>query len=152
MSTLLWQRTILVGAVMAAGMLAVFRWELDHTGSVEQARTMALTTMVLYQAFHLGNVRSERISAFRLSPSSNPFLLATAATALAIHAAALYLPATQYLLRVEPISLADWLRAIAIASSVIIVGELHKSIVRRNRSSVREVGGGTQALRARADR
>ena len=130
MSALLWQRTVLVGVVMAAGMLATFRWELNTTGSVEAARTMALTTMVLFQAFHLGNVRSERISAFKVSPFSNPFLLTTAAVALAINAAALYLPATQYLLRVEPISLGSWIRATAVASTVIVAGELHKRFTR----------------------
>ena len=133
MSALLWQRTIIVSVVMAAGMLATFRWELDTTGSVEAARTMALTTMVLFQAFHLGNVRSERISAFKLSPLSNPFLLTTAAAALAINAAALYLPATQYLLRVEPISVGSWIRATAVASTVIVAGELHKRFTRRHR-------------------
>ncbi len=130
MSPLLWQRTILVGSVMAAGMLVVFRWTLDRTGSLEYARTMALTTMVLFQAFHLGNVRSERISAFKLNPFSNLFLLTTAAIAVAIQAAALYFPPAQYLLRVEPITFADWLLAIAVASTVVVAGELHKSVTR----------------------
>ncbi len=131
MSAMLWQQTAIVSVVMAAGMLATFRWELNTTGSVEAARTMALTTMVLFQAFHLGNVRSERISAFKLSPLSNPFLLTTAATALAINAAALYLPVTQYLLRVEPISIGAWIRATAVASTVIVAGELYKYFTRR---------------------
>ena len=58
-----------------------------HADRVEAARTVALTTMVLFQTFHLGNVRSEQRSAFRVSPLSNPFLLVTAVTALTIHAA-----------------------------------------------------------------
>ena len=126
MSSLLWKRTLLMSAVMAAGMLVMFRWEQDHTGSVEEARTVALTTMVLFQTFHLGNVRSEQRSAFRISPLSNPFLLVTAVTALTIHAVALYLPVTQYVLHVEPIGLDAWVRAAAISASIIVVGEADK--------------------------
>ena len=151
MSPLLWQRTLLVGAVMAAGMLVVFRWELDRTGSIEDARTMGLTTMVLFQAFHLGNVRSERTSAFKLSPLSNPFLLTTAAVAVAIQTGALYFPLTQYLLRVEPINLADWLLAIAVASTVIVAGEVHKRFTRL-RAPPRARKPGSRATRAHRPR
>jgi cation-transporting ATPase F len=126
MSALLWKRTVLISVVMAAGMLLMFRWELDRTGSVEEARTVALTTMVLFQTFHLGNVRSERRSAFRTSPLSNRFLLVSAVTALAVHAIALYLPVTQYVLHVEPIGLDAWIRATAVGASIIVVGEIDK--------------------------
>ena len=48
------------------------------------AQTVALTTMVLFQFFQVGNARSERISLFRISPFSNRFLfLATGAALLA---------------------------------------------------------------------
>ena len=133
-SRLLWQRTIVVGTVMAAGTLAAFRWELDNGGSLGSARTVALTTMVLFQAFHLGNVRSERNSAFRLSPFSNPFLLLASAIALTLHAVALYVPLTQQLLDVQPLDGTAWLRSIAIASTVIVAGELHK-LATRDRTS-----------------
>jgi P-type Ca2+ transporter type 2C len=131
MSSLLWKRTLLISAVMAAGMLLMFRWELDHTGSVEEARTVALTTMVFFQTFHLGNVRSERRSAFRISPLSNRFLLVTAAGALAVHTVALYLPITQYVLHVEPIGLDAWARAAVVGASIIAVGEADKLIEAR---------------------
>ncbi len=135
MSALLWKRTILVSTVMAAGMLVLFRWEFDRTGSVEAARTVALTTMVLFQTFHLGNVRSEQQSAFRINPASNPFLLITAVTALSVHALALYVPLTQYLLGVEPIGLDAWMRAVAVAGTIILVGEADKLVERRHRDA-----------------
>ncbi|MBS3941099.1 MAG: HAD-IC family P-type ATPase, partial [Actinobacteria bacterium] len=70
-SRLLWTRTAVVAVVMGLGTLAVFRWSLDSTGSVETARTAAMTTMVLFQAVHVGNSRRERSSAFSTPPWTN---------------------------------------------------------------------------------
>jgi calcium-translocating P-type ATPase len=130
-SRVLWERTVLAGLVMAAGSLALYRWELDQTGDLTQARTVALTTLVVFMAFHVGNSRSEWQSAFRISPLSNPFLLGAQALALALQVGALYLPATQHVLRVEPIELAAWGRIILVASTVLLVVEVDKAIRRR---------------------
>lgn len=131
MSRLLWERTILAGVVMAAGTLALFRWELDQSDSLRHAQTVALTTMVLFQMFHVGNCRSDHESAFRRNPFSNPFLFIATATALLIHAAALYFAPTQLVLRVEPLGLDAWGRMLAVAATIIVAIEIHK-LVRRD--------------------
>lgn len=128
LSALLWERTAIAGLVMAAGTLALFRWELERGGSLEAARSVALTTMVLFQMFHVGNSRSETLSAFRKSPFSNPFLFLATAAALAVHVAALHLPPTQYVLGVEPPDIEAWLLMLAVASAVIAAVEVHKAI------------------------
>jgi magnesium-transporting ATPase (P-type) len=125
-SRLLWERTALAGIVQATGALSLFTWELAHSGSLARAQTAALTTLVLFEAFHVGNSRSERTSLFRISPVSNPFLFLAAATALAVHVAALYLPATQYVLRIVPLDAVTWLRMLAVASTIVVAMELHK--------------------------
>jgi magnesium-transporting ATPase (P-type) len=128
---MLWQRTLLVGAVMTIGGLIMFDWALAHPQyTVEQARTVALTTLVVFQAFHLGSSRSERRSVFQVPVLSNRFLLGAQAGALGVHVAALYLPLTQAVLRVEPIGVDAWWRLVVIAASVLIVVELDK-LVRR---------------------
>jgi Ca2+-transporting ATPase len=119
---------VITGVVVAVGTLILFRWELDQTDSVEKARTVAVTTMVLFQMFHVGNVRSERLSAFAKSPLSNPFLFIGTSAALAIHIAALYFPWTQYILRVEPLEWEAWARMAAMAVTVIAAVELHKLV------------------------
>lgn len=129
MNGLMWERTAIAGLVMATGTLFLFDWTLGH-GSLAEAQTVALTTMVVYQAFHVGNARSSTDSLFRLSPFSNRFLFLAALSALAVHAAALYLPPTQFILRVEPISLEAWGRIIVVALSIIAAMELHKLIRR----------------------
>jgi len=126
MSRLLWERTIVTGLVMAAGTLALFRFELDQGATLVRAQTVALTTMVLFQMFHVGNCRSDYVSAFRRSPLLNPFLFIATTAALLIHLLALYVEPFQIVLRVEPLELAAWPRIVAVAASVVVVIEVHK--------------------------
>jgi magnesium-transporting ATPase (P-type) len=131
MSPLLWERTVLAGLVMAGGTFALFSWELERTGSIGLAQTVALMTMVVFQMLHAGNSRSETRSLFRVSPFSNPFLLLSVIGAFIISAAALYFPPTQLVLRVEPIEADAWLRIFAVASSIVVAMEAHKAVRRR---------------------
>jgi Ca2+-transporting ATPase len=127
-SPLLWERTVVAGLVMAVGTLALFWWELQASGQLARAQTVALTTMVLFQVFHVGNARSERRSVLALSPWSNPFLFMATAAALLVHVVALYLPPTQVLLRVEPLDVNAWIRMGVVASTILVAMETHKLI------------------------
>ena len=127
-SPLLWERTIAAGLIMAVGTLYLFWWELQATGNLGRAQTVALTTMVVFQMFHVGNCRSESRSVFAISPWSNPFLFLATAAAFVIHASALYLPWTQFVLRVEPIEPAAWIRILVIGATIIAAVELHKRV------------------------
>lgn len=145
LSRTLWWRTALVGVVMAAGTLVMFRWELDRGGELGQAQTIALTTMVVFMALHVGNSRTESRSALAVSPLRNPFLLVATVAALAVHIAALYLPPTRWLLRVEPVDPQAWVRIVAVATTVLAVVEVDKFLRRRLRDRaarrVRRPGG-----------
>jgi magnesium-transporting ATPase (P-type) len=134
LSKFLWQRTLATGAIMAAGTLLLFQQSLAITGSLAQAQTVAVTTMVLFQAFHAGNARAEHTSVFRLNPSANPFLLLAVAGALLLHVAAIYLPPTQFVLRFEPFPARFWLPMILTAASVVVSNEVHKLLGRRRLS------------------
>ena len=135
---LMWERVVLAGLVMGAGMLVMFRWELDTTDSLVAAQTVALTTMVVFQVFQAGNSRSETESVFRRSPWSNKLLFVATIAALGLHVAALYLPPTQYVLRVEPIGLGAWVRIVVVATSILVAMELHKALRRSTGPRLRE--------------
>jgi cation-transporting P-type ATPase F len=128
----LWWRTLLTGAVIAAGTLYMFDWALGQPGtSLEEARAVALTTLVVFQALHLGSSRSERRSVFRVPVLSNRFLVGAQLGALAVHVLALYLPPTQFVLRVEPISGSAWIRLALVSLSVLVAVEIDKAVRRR---------------------
>jgi calcium-translocating P-type ATPase len=137
LSRFLWQRTIATGIVMATGTLAIFTAAQAATDSLSQAQTAAVTTMVAFQAFHAINARAERTSVFRRGPRGNPFLLAAIAGAVTLHVVAIYLPATQYVLRFEPFPTQLWLPIVAVAATVIAVNEIHKWLGRRRASTDR---------------
>jgi calcium-translocating P-type ATPase len=128
----LWMRTAMVGLVMAIGTLLVYRWALAQPElSIDQQRAIALTTLVVFQAFHLGSCRSELRSVMQVPLLSNRFLVIAQVAALAVHVAALYLPPTQFVLRVEPFPLQAWALLVAVASSVLVVVEVEKLVRRR---------------------
>jgi calcium-translocating P-type ATPase len=131
----LWRRVIATGVVMALITLVLFDWSLARTGSLEQARTVALTTLVIAQAYHVFNSRVLTRSLWRNNPLTNRFLLAAQLLALAVHVTALYLPATQFLLRVEPIDAAAWTRILLAGLAVIVVNEVHKAWERHRHPS-----------------
>jgi magnesium-transporting ATPase (P-type) len=129
-SRVLWERIAIVGALMAAGTLTIFLLELDRGTSLEQARTIAVTQLVVFMGLHVGNSRSEYLSVLQKSPFSNRFLFVGTALALSVHIAALHLPVTQFALGFEPIDLSAWAVIVATALSVIVTVEIHKRVRR----------------------
>jgi Ca2+-transporting ATPase len=97
--------------------------------------TIALTTLVVDNAFLTfrwpldqgtslaRRAHGENRSLFSLSPVSNRFPFLASVVALGIRATALHVPPTQYVLGVEPIGLGVWLRAAAIATTVLVAAE-----------------------------
>ncbi len=129
-SPLLWERIAIAGTVMAAGTLGLFL-AYPHTGDdLERARTIALTTMVVFQVFHVGNARSEHRSAFSRTPLANPILFVGTVLALGLQIGAMYFEPTQVVLRIEPLDLGTWAAIVAVALSVIVAVEIHKLLRR----------------------
>lgn len=111
-------------------MVYEFVYALKAGMPLEKARTIAVTTMVFFQFFQAWNSRSELQSVFRLNPFSNPFLLFGILASIGAQVAAIYLGPMQWLFRMEPIGLVEWMRIILVSLSVIILVEFDK-LVRR---------------------
>lgn len=133
MSRLLIERTIIVGALISAGVVFNFINALQDGASLEKARTVAVTTMVFFQFFQAWNSRSEYESIFKISLLSNPFLFLSLIVATLAQLGFIYIPVFQWIFRTEPISLADWKNILLVALSVIIVVEVDKWLRRRQR-------------------
>ncbi len=89
-----------------------------------------MTTMVMFQTFHVFNSRSFRRSFFTLNPFSNKLVFVSVISALALHVLALYFTPLQFVLRTEPLALETWGVIIAAAVSVLVVIEIEKLIRR----------------------
>ena len=130
----MWFGIIFVGSVSAAGTLVVLDWSLpggliNGSGSLRYAQTMAFTTMVFFSVFTVFNARSDERSAFA-GLFSNKWLWAAVALALLLQAAVIYIPFLQQAFSTVGLSVGDWLRCAAVASSVLWLRELSKLITR----------------------
>jgi len=132
MSSLMIQRTVLMGTTLAAGTLFMFIWYLNSGASLEKARTIALTTMVFFQFYQAFNCRSETQSIFKMSPMSNPFLFFSMVAAFFAQLAVLYVPALQWVFRTGPIAAGEWLQILMVSATVIAVVEMDKWIRRQS--------------------
>ncbi len=143
MSSTLIQRTVIVGTLIAAGVVYNFSNALNQGESLEKARTVAVTTMVFFQFFQAWNSRSEFQSIFSLGLTGNPFLLYALIAATLAQLALIYVPTLQWFFRTEPFSLQDWAPIFVVSASVIMVVEIDKWIRSRfNRDrDVSRVGG-----------
>ncbi len=128
------ERLVIVGVWLAVGVLAMFLWVWGfdfgtwsgNDQNLTLARTAALTTLVLFQKVHVFNCRSEDVSIFRKPLLANKLLFIGVMTSLGLHIAAVYIPLTQELLSLAPLDAQTWLVAGLVASTAIIVNELHK--------------------------
>jgi Ca2+-transporting ATPase len=131
----------LVGVVMAAGTLLVFDAALpggwiEGPGGIEYGRTMAFTTLMLFQVFNAFNARSEVYSAFR-GLFSNRWLWAAVALSVALHILVVYVPFLQSAFGTVSLGGGDWIRSVAVASSVLWIAEAAKFMTRPRRADRR---------------
>lgn len=129
-----------MGLVITAGVIVTFATALAAGKSLENARTVALTTMVFCQFFQAWNSRSETESIFRLKPLGNPILFYGMLAALFAQLAVLYTPPLQWVFRTVPLDAGEWLEIMAVALAVPVAVEIDKYLRRRAGSRTKKGG------------
>ncbi|MBS3908995.1 MAG: HAD-IC family P-type ATPase [Actinobacteria bacterium] len=129
-------RLALLGVVVGLSSYAVFVSTLNEGASLEHARTMALTTIVFAQFFHVVNSRSERLSAFKQNLADNKFLLFSMLAALVAQLSLLYVPTMRLLFRTTALSFEELAIAVVVGSTVLAASELDKWRVRHSERRV----------------
>jgi Ca2+-transporting ATPase len=123
----------LAAGTMAIGTLLVLALAPGDpvAGTATVAGTMAFDTFVLYQFFNILNTRSDTLTVFRRETFSNRILWIALGTVLLLQVGVTHVGFLQDLFDTTSISAAQWLICIAVASSVIVVEEIRKFVVRR---------------------
>jgi Ca2+-transporting ATPase len=129
----MWFGIAFVGIIMAMGTLLVLDFGLpggviQGTGDLPYARTMAFTTLVPFQLFNALNARSGERSAFHWL-FRNPWLWGAIGLSLALQILVDNAPFLQPAFGTVGLSLGDWLVCVAVASSVLWLGEASKLLV-----------------------
>jgi magnesium-transporting ATPase (P-type) len=138
----MWVGIFWVGLVMAAVTLLALDLRLPGglvggSGDLDEARTMAFTTLVLAQLFNCFNARSDRTSAFRHF-FGNRWLWGGIALSVVLQVAVVQLSFLNEPFGTAPLGLTDWLVCAALASAVLWAAEAKKLLersLRRNRRS-----------------
>ncbi len=133
---LLLRRLLLVGISGALVVFGLFLWILDHHGSIERARAMAVNTIVMIEALYLLSSRffEQSILHADMRRGSGPVLLSIALVLLG-QLAFTYLPISQRIFEVSAISLFDWGLVTGSAMVVLVLVELDKALARRKSAS-----------------
>ncbi len=146
-TTQMWRGIFFVGTIMAAGTLMILDASLpggfiEGSGTLRYAQTMAFTTLMLFQMFNVVNARSDDQSAF-VQLFTNGWLWAAIAASIGLQGLVVYLPVLQHAFGTQALTVADWLRCLAVASSVLWLREISK-LFQRTKSAdpcrVRAIG------------
>ncbi len=143
-------RMIWLGVFMAVGTMATFWWVLQQDVSIEYARSVALTQMVMFQFFHVFNCRSFHRSIFKVSFLGNPYVVGAVGISLLAHLGILHLSFMQAVFETEPLPLEVWGIIVLVSLSIIVVAEIDKATLRRKHRRTSEGEEETEGSRQEA--
>lgn len=124
---ILW-RIILVASIMTIGTLILYYLELKSGASIDKARTVAFTTMTLFQVFNVLNTRSMQNSIFSLKPFSNLYLALGFILMTILTVATSQLELLRTLFHTVQLDINEWIKIVLVCLSVVVVVEIEKLI------------------------
>ncbi len=128
---LLW-RIAFVALLMVLGAFFAFQWSLARGADLETARSAAVNTIVVCEAFYLFSTRFFQRSIWRWETLSGNRVVWIALGALVLlQLAYTYAPPFQALFHSRPLDLETWLLVFAIGALLLLTVELEKALTRR---------------------
>ena len=130
-------KIIAYGVTMMVGTLVVLYYGLQ-TGSEQRALTLAFTTFVLFQVFNVYNARNEQGSSFNANTFDNSMLWLSLLAVVVLQAIAVHWPPAEAVFGIGGMSYPDWVIAVGVAASILVLEEGRKllvGLIRRLRSN-----------------
>ncbi len=125
-----------ISLILTAGTFGLFHYQMQTGGSIEQGRTMAVNTLVMFEMFYLFNSRYIYAPVLnREGLTGNKYVLYAVGLVIVFQLAFTYWGGLQTLFGTAPISLSDWGIIILTASSVLFLVEGEKWLVRRRHAA-----------------
>jgi magnesium-transporting ATPase (P-type) len=124
-------RVFYVSLILLAGTFGLFLYERGAGAEIERARTVAVNTLVMFEAFYLLNCRYLHRSVLsREGLLGNRLVLGAIAVVIAFQLLFTYAPPMQTLFATAPLDAAAWLRVVLVASTVFVLVEAEKILFR----------------------
>jgi magnesium-transporting ATPase (P-type) len=128
---LLW-RIVLVSLLFVAGIFGMFEWALARGAALEEARTVAVNTLVVMEVFYLFSVRFLRTPSLTFQGIlGTRAVLIGVASVVVLQFAFTYLPLMQVLFDTRAVAFLDGLVIVGIGVVLLIVLEMEKVVRRR---------------------
>lgn len=125
-------RVLMVSVLMMTGALGLFLWEMNTSGDLERARTLAVNAVVLAEMLYLINSRfifAPVVS--RAGLTGNRYVLVAISCCIVLQLAYTYAPIMQGLFGSTALMPLDWLKVLCAGLLVFCVAELEKLVMRR---------------------
>lgn len=117
---------VTIGTVVIAGLVAFYLYLLARFADAELIRTYMFAAVGLNTLIYVFAIKSLRLSIFRVSPFSNPWLFGSVGVSFALMWLAFTVPALQSLFRVMSLGLSEWLMLLMMGTLLLFVIELVK--------------------------
>lgn len=128
-------RIVFVSLIMTGGTFGLFLWDRAQGAGIEHARTLAVNTLVMFEIFYLFSARYMTASVFnRQGLVGNPYVLLAIGLLLLLQLGFTYAAPMQALFGTTALAPRVWLQVVLIASSVLLLVELEKYLIRRRQS------------------
>ena len=125
-------RLAIVSLLIGGATIALFEFELRRGMPLNQARTMAVNTLVVAQVFYLFNARFLTASSLRLDLLfSNRVVWLAVGVLFLLQMAYVYLPFMNTAFATTPLDLHHWLAPLAIGLGIFLIMELEKLWLRQ---------------------
>ena len=121
----MWFFIFLVGMVMMTGTIGLFVRFLPY--GLDHARTMAFTTIVMFQMWNVFNSRTPE-SIFRPTFWDNKWLLAAIGSSLMLQFVVVYMPFFNELFGTTALGAMDWVWVVGVSFSVVVAVEIKKLV------------------------
>jgi len=127
---LVW-RVVLVSGLFVAGIFGMFAWSTARGLPLEEARTIAVNTLVAMEVFYLFSVRYLRVGSMTLTGvrGTSPVLIGVGLVVV-LQFAFTYAPFMQTLFHTRPVALLDGLAIVGTGVALLVVLEVEKSLRR----------------------
>lgn len=102
-------RILIHGTAIGICTLSIFLFSLSQGKALEGARTMAFTSLVIYQLFFVFSCRRERRPLWRVRVLENPYLVVAVFISFLLQLSVIYHPTISSLFTTTPLYLQDWL-------------------------------------------
>ena len=123
-------RVAFVSILFCAGIFGMFNWAQRQGASIEEARTIAVNTLVVMEIFYLFSVRFLNTTSLSLEAllGTRPMLIAIAVVTT-LQFLFTYAPFMEAFFDTRPLSLAQGLTVIAVGPALLVILEIEKRVL-----------------------